>query len=752
MNQNYKKLVVMNRGDGTGSRLFSMINAMAVADKLSSLDNMRFLWNETRFVDKSEQADANNTKMRGFKDTIIIGASCECKESIFKDSFIKKHFLEKYESDNQIYPVKDINKLKELYNKSDYLKIDIGYLDFLYSNKFEYRSKLATMWDKIEFNDNIVKMINLARQHAAKLDNFIAIHLRSGDAIYTYANYRLCNRQSTDHVTPYEFALGIIEQHKNENIIIIGDDISSMRTLKQIANNNNVKLIEEFRDIDKYSNLELFIYDVVFMSKATLLYGTHSALVKLAYGINPNLKWIHPHNDIDIPTLYKWLQTHYRVLDNLSPSQRAYSCFCLFMYGEKCNEKLEILEKYLQNALEFDPENDKYRIHIVNCLLKKQDVEQSNCLLSNYLTNRFNQFNRLFVSKYWSGKYAFEEVFNNFIIYANPDYPYISFMAAKASEALGKNDGAITCYKYAKKELYDQSNICLLNLFDIQLNIMTQNLTQKNIELKKLQDKSSELQLQLDEKTKENIQMLSKFKSLEDTLNSISIKKQSLEISNLEQDLINKKLKAQILEKELSIKIPIESIALFDKVKQELNKISNEQKSNKELLTQIISSNMILQDYVNKENLQDQSIINQNQNLIAELLYCKEQNSILEQKLAPKAKSRIHNQLSYKLGQAMIENSKSIWGYIRMPYVLSYIKDMHKKEQIAYNEKIKANPSLKLPPLESYPDYKEALKEKECLTYKLGEAMIIADKSPLKLGYITLWFKCKNIQRECKKR
>ncbi|MCI7766324.1 MAG: hypothetical protein MSH45_07885, partial [Helicobacter sp.] len=38
------------------------------------------------------------------------------------------------------------------------------------------------------------------------------------------------------------------------------------------------------------------------------------------------------------------------------------------------------------------------------------------------------------------------------------------------------------------------------------------------------------------------------------------------------------------------------------------------------------------------------------------------------------AKDRIHNHLSYKLGQAMIENSKSLLGYIRMPFVLSYIK------------------------------------------------------------------------------
>ncbi|EAI6922715.1 TPA: glycosyltransferase family 8 protein [Campylobacter jejuni] len=93
------------------------------------------------------------------------------------------------------------------------------------------------------------------------------------------------------------------------------------------------------------------------------------------------------------------------------------------------------------------------------------------------------------------------------------------------------------------------------------------------------------------------------------------------------------------------------------------------------------------------------------------------------------AKSRIQNHLSYKLGQALITNSKSILGYIRMPFVLSYIKDKHKFEQKAYEEKIKENPNLALPPLEAYPDYKEALKEKECFTYKLGEAFIKASKN-----------------------
>ena len=203
---------------------------------------------------------------------------------------------------------------------------------------------------------------------------------------------------------------------------------------------------------------------------------------------------------------------------------------------------------------------------------------------------------------------------------------------------------------------------------------------------------------------KENIENLTtQLNTLNNQINSIPIKKQSLEISNLEQDLINKKLKAQILEKEL---------------RYDYNAIQE----NKELKEQIKALQLI-----GKENIKQQSIYT--------------------------AKSRIHNQLSYKLGQAMIANSKSIWGYIRMPYVLSYIKDMHKKEQIAYNEKIKANPSLKLPPIESYPDYNEAIKLKNHLSYKLGEALIKANNK----GFITggggywLLFEIRRIIKEHKK-
>ena len=147
------------------------------------------------------------------------------------------------------------------------------------------------------------------------------------------------------------------------------------------------------------------------------------------------------------------------------------------------------------------------------------------------------------------------------------------------------------------------------NALETKLKLATQNLTQ---ELQISQDTINYLNNQLN--------------TLNTEISSYPIKKQSLEISNLEQDLINKKLKAQILEKELGLD-------------NEINlKYNNALQENKILKAQL---SKLSQEYKSLTNhTTDQT-----------------------------AKSRIHNQLSYKLGQAMIANSKSIWGYIRMPYV-----------------------------------------------------------------------------------
>ncbi len=105
---------------------------------------------------------------------------------------------------------------------------------------------------------------------------------------------------------------------------------------------------------------------------------------------------------------------------------------------------------------------------------------------------------------------------------------------------------------------------------------------------------------------------------------------------------------------------------------------------------------------------------------LSELEKLKDQNSIMTK--ANNAKMRIRNHLAYKLGSAMIRNSKSFLGYLKMPFILSSLALAHKEEQRNLEK-------ISLPPLEFYSDYKEALKEKECPAYKLGLALMKAQKN-----------------------
>ncbi|MPB20691.1 hypothetical protein YN63_004840 [Campylobacter coli] len=168
-------------------------------------------------------------------------------------------------------------------------------------------------------------------------------------------------------------------------------------------------------------------------------------------------------------------------------------------------------------------------------------------------------------------------------------------------------------------------------------------------------------------------------------------------------------------------------------------------------LVQIQTSNNTLSNIIKeKDNIINSNInqINQLQNNIQEK---STQLNQIQSKLSFQtkygtAKTRIQNQLSYKLGQVMIVNSKSFLGYLIMPMALLSIMISHKQEQKIYQEKIKKDTSLKLPPLENYPDYQEALKLKNQFSYKLGEALIQANKTWYKGGYVKIWFEIRRLE------
>ncbi|ECY0969493.1 sulfotransferase family protein [Campylobacter coli] len=220
----------------------------------------------------------------------------------------------------------------------------------------------------------------------------------------------------------------------------------------------------------------------------------------------------------------------------------------------------------------------------------------------------------------------------------------------------------------------------------------------------------------LEDKKYFNISQHNYLKNLE---NKIAIKNTNLEFLRLD-----KLSKIQNLNQTIKTK----NQAILDK-----NNLIQDQRANIKNLNQTIQNNLTqIQNLTQNINFKEQ-IIQDKDNLLS------------FQTQYGTAKQRIQNQLSYKLGQTMIINSKNIFGILFMPvYIISTLLS-HRQEKKIYQEKIKKNPNLKLPPLESYPDYKEALKEKECLTYKLGEALIKASNNWYGGGYIKLWFEMRKI-------
>ncbi|HFN3311525.1 hypothetical protein L8V94_04275 [Campylobacter lari] len=234
--------------------------------------------------------------------------------------------------------------------------------------------------------------------------------------------------------------------------------------------------------------------------------------------------------------------------------------------------------------------------------------------------------------------------------------------------------------------------------------------------------------------------------------NAINVKTQELtskttQIQELNQTITNQTTQIQNLSNAINVKT--QELTSKTTQIQELNQTITNQTTQIQNLSNILNKTIKEKDNIINSNINH---INQLQSNIQEksTQLNQTQSKLSFQTKYGTAKQRIQNQLSYKLGQAMIVNSKSVLGYLIMPMALLSIIISHKQEQKIYQEKIKKDPSLKLPPLESYPDYKESLKLKNHLSYKLGQALIQANKTWYKGGYVKMWFEIGKLERKFK--
>ncbi|QKS64252.1 hypothetical protein [Cupriavidus gilardii] len=89
------------------------------------------------------------------------------------------------------------------------------------------------------------------------------------------------------------------------------------------------------------------------------------------------------------------------------------------------------------------------------------------------------------------------------------------------------------------------------------------------------------------------------------------------------------------------------------------------------------------------------------------------------------AGERIKRQLTYRLGATMIQHSRSIGGWISMPWALVRETQRFRAERLAMA-------STKLPKLSEYSDAKDAERVRRHLSYRLGQVLLDHIRSPIR--------------------
>ncbi|EAI7268448.1 TPA: hypothetical protein ACH5II_000558 [Campylobacter lari] len=136
-----------------------------------------------------------------------------------------------------------------------------------------------------------------------------------------------------------------------------------------------------------------------------------------------------------------------------------------------------------------------------------------------------------------------------------------------------------------------------------------------------------------------------------------------------------------------------------------------------------------------QEKKYDSHLLKEIENFFAILYsyYPKIQNNIDYSIFCLSAKERVKNHLSYKIGNALIEKTKTKIGYFQLPFVLFLII-------IKHNECKKKYKNLKKNHIQKCFDYQEAVKIQNFFSYRLGSCFIKACKNWYKGGIVKFLF------------
>ncbi|EGH2054132.1 hypothetical protein HKH11_001051 [Campylobacter coli] len=427
------KIIFANRDDGLGERLRAILNALYLSHKLKL--EFKFCW-------KILNASSNN--IDGNKLSPIFVPD---KRDIFNDEFIEKFFKEDFDQNyfDEFGKYKRKNIKELLLNPPSYhpyictqKRLDLIFNDI----KDEYLDSMRKIWENMGFNEKLKNVFGQARRKAKSIGSFSALHIRSGDVIFS----KNCQKSVVSKSIYYRalaipLALEIInlEIQDNNKVIIFSDDLDLLQSFKKNLS-KVLNLTSEQEDNIIYSidlninsdNLAYqILYEIYLMSLSSKIYCTsNSGFANLAVLIGNKKQEIYIYEYFSHKKQYEILEKYIDKLD-IHRYQNAFSCYQAYRISLELNKPLSISKKWLDKALTYNQDNDVFRLLFAYCLFLEKNIDGVELYLKNHIIdqNRFISFCEILfhVSAH---TYLYDFIFNLFLKYADCKYQHISLFAS----------------------------------------------------------------------------------------------------------------------------------------------------------------------------------------------------------------------------------------------------------------------------------------------------------------------------------
>ncbi|XGQ70955.1 glycosyltransferase [Campylobacter hepaticus] len=456
-----KGYIISSKPDGLGMRIASILVGMYLAKKMDF--EFGFLWHNS--IDLAFMGITESHKNEKLN---YLGNCMDEVDVVFGEDFIEKYLLPseglEYSHGNTI---RKYQRTFEFLNSEENFEQEWGWYstDILPSLWIENCEESECLYEIQE----IYKTISFSKQYQdilAKVEkdimqlksNFIALHIRGGDIIFSNIRKAPSFTPVVERLFPYEIALelAIKELDNNHNIIIFGQDLNAnqelVRYLKSFQQYSHLNIIDigSFIKSD-YTEMQRAFFEINFMSKAEKIYSAkESVFSKLAMMISGRNKLISFH---DVFSNRRQLELINQNMNKfpLHCLQQAMSLFRLFQLSKELKLPLENQIKYLNQALNFDHDNDGYRIYIMQCLFIQGNYTKINQNIKEILETRYEAFFQTLLP-YSLG--AFHECYDDYINFNDEQYPYIIVVGFKICTFLGDVKKA----QYLKSILLNSKN------------------------------------------------------------------------------------------------------------------------------------------------------------------------------------------------------------------------------------------------------------------------------------------------------